>query len=342
MLAIIADDLTGALDSAAPFAGRGLHTEVALSLDAVPAAIDAGPSVVVINLASREVAPEQAARLTREALAHLPRGVRIFKKIDSRLKGNITAELDAMEYDCCLVAPAIPEFSRIVRNGHLEGFGVEVPIGIADRLGAHAGRATIPDIASQEDMRTGLDAALKEDIDLLIGARGLADALAQTLSGIENATLSPMPDAPALFVIGSRDPITVAQIDELRASTSMTYIAAPNGAIKGSVAAAKGLTLVQATPGTAPANPAEVSENLATSVVPALTDPAATLLISGGATAETVLKRMGVTRFRLMGECVPGLGLAYADGRCIITKSGGFGQPDTLKTIAKQILEKME
>ncbi|RYE69578.1 MAG: four-carbon acid sugar kinase family protein, partial [Rhizobiaceae bacterium] len=35
MLVILADDLTGALDSAAPFAGRGIRTDVALNLDAI-------------------------------------------------------------------------------------------------------------------------------------------------------------------------------------------------------------------------------------------------------------------------------------------------------------------
>ncbi len=47
---------------------------------------------------------------------------------------------------------------------------------------------------------------------------------------------------------------------------------------------------------------------------------------------------MGVSRFRLLGECMPGIALAFADGRYIITKSGGFGGPDTLSDIARQIM----
>ncbi len=66
------------------------------------------------------------------------------------------------------------------------------------------------------------------------------------------------------------------------------------------------------------------------------------LLLCGGATAEAVLARLGVTGFRLMGECLPGLGLAYAGGQCIIAKSGGFGAPDTLRTIAGHTLGDMD
>ena len=61
------------------------------------------------------------------------------------------------------------------------------------------------------------------------------------------------------------------------------------------------------------------------------------MLLCGGATAEAVLHSMGIECFRLEGECMPGLGLAHAKGRCIIAKSGGFGQPDTLAKLAGKL-----
>jgi uncharacterized protein YgbK (DUF1537 family) len=100
------------------------------------------------------------------------------------------------------------------------------------------------------------------------------------------------------------------------------------------------ITLVQAVPGAAAATGQAVSQALAESVCPVLTEGASTLLLSGGATAEAVLSKMGITRFRLMGECLPGLALAHAEGHCIITKSGGFGGPETLKEIAEEILRR--
>src|SRR5690606_13273759 len=121
MLIILADDLTGALDSAAPFAARGMTTLVALSVDDIQAALVRSPDVLSVNLGSREVEATTAYELTAAALARVPHGALLFKKVDSRLKGNIDAELEAFSFRSALVAPAIPEFGRVVRNRHVEG-----------------------------------------------------------------------------------------------------------------------------------------------------------------------------------------------------------------------------
>ena len=341
MLAILADDLTGALDTAAPFASRGLPVEVALTVEAIAEAVRENPRVVSINLGSRETTAEAARHATAAALAALPPGTRLFKKVDSRLKGHIAAELDAMPFQSALAAPAIPDFGRVVRDGHVQGFGVETPISIAERLGRHAERATIPDTSTREEMDAALDGALRDGVDLLIGARGLAEALAERMSEGQAPRFAEIPEGRALFVIGSRDPITLAQIEALRAAMDLCYLPAPNGRLAGSQPDGSAITLVQAVPGEATATSLTVSRALAESVSPDLTRDASTLLLSGGATAEAVLDKMGIARFRLLGECLPGLGLAHAQGHCIIAKSGGFGQTDTLREIAGRILRKV-
>ncbi len=341
MLAIVADDLTGALDAAAPFAARGFHVEVALAIEAIGDALGAGPDVLSINLGSRELSAESARQRAAAALGALPSSWRIFKKIDSRLKGNIAAELDAMFFHSALVAPAIPAFGRVVTSGRVQGFGVDAPISVAERLGRHAARALIPDASTEAEIRALLEEAERSGTDLLIGARGLAEALAERMSDGEEASAAEMSGGPALFVIGSRDPITLAQIDALRSVLALSYLPAPNGRLVGSSDAGGAITLVQAVPGEGEVTPEAVSEALAESVCQGLVEAAGTLLLSGGATAEAVLKKMGVQRFRLLGECLPGLGLAEVDGRCIIAKSGGFGVPDTLKEIAEAVLRKM-
>ncbi|MGK6315521.1 four-carbon acid sugar kinase family protein [Neorhizobium sp. DT-125] len=337
MIAILADDLTGALDSAALFAGRGLHTDVALQWDAISPVLQDEPEVLAINLGCRELDDEAAKKATGRAISLLPPGISLFKKIDSRLKGNIAAELDAMPFGRALVAPAIPEFGRFVVAGCLEGFGVDQPISIREKLGRHASRAIIPDIRSAADMDKALQTAQAAGVDLLIGARGLADAIARRMTGRAEAVPAEIPAGAALFVIGSRDPITLVQIDELRRSYPVRYLQAPNGLMTASFIGGAGITLVQAMPGPEARSPQEVSEALAASVAARVTDTAKTLLLSGGATAEAVLRKMGISRLRLIGECLPGLGLAYADGQCIIAKSGGFGGPDTLKSITGMI-----
>lgn len=334
MLAIIADDLTGALDTAAPFASRGLHCEVALRANAIPAALAHNPQVLSVDTGSRDMDPAAARKATAAVLAQLPAGSVLFKKVDSRLKGHIAAELDVTPYRSALVAPAIPDFGRVAEAGHLKGFGVDTAISIAETLGRHASLAMIPDTRSQDEMSEGLAKAQEAGVDLLVGARGLAEALAQQMTEKTPARLTDIPTGPSLFVVGSRDPITLAQIRELRAAHAVRYLPAPNGELNNALPDGSLITLVQAVPGSEPETGQNVSKRLAASVCPALTAAASTLLLSGGATAGAVLETMSITHFRLIGECMPGMGLAHADGRCIIAKSGGFGTPGTLKKIA--------
>ena len=340
MLAILADDLTGALDTAAPFAARGMHVEVAMSIDAIDEALQETPDVLSVDLRSREIGAEAARRAVEAVLAALPPETRLFKKVDSRLKGHIQPELDAMSYRSALVAPAIPTFGRIVKDGCVTGFGVDTPISVAEKLGPHAARATIPDTVSQDDMVLWLERAGEMGIDLLVGARGLAEALADEMSGRAPPRAAEIPAGPGLFVVGSRDPITLEQIARLRSGGDLRYLPAPNGRLEAASADGSELTLVQAVRGEAAVTSEEVSHALAESVCPELVEAASTLLLSGGATAEAVLARMGIARFRLLGECLPGLGLAHAQGHCIIAKSGGFGQPDTLREIADRLRRK--
>jgi D-threonate/D-erythronate kinase len=340
MLAILADDLTGALDSAAPFAGRGLRVDVALDSDAIAGIVADRPDVLSINLNTREIGADEARAKTADVIALLPAGTGLFKKVDSRLKGNILAELDAIPFGRALVAPAIPEFDRIVEDGTVTGFGIDTPIVIADRLGLHFRLAHVPDTRSPSDMDNALQAAETDGTDLLIGARGLAEALARRMTGLVEAEAAIIPPGRATFVIGSRDPITLVQIDALLAGGGVHYLAAPNGQLDRPLDADADLTLVQATPGAEEKGPQSVAEALADGLERSLAGYQGTLLLSGGATAEAVLRRLGLSRLRLHGECLPGLGLASAQGRCIIAKSGGFGHSDTLKHIADMALRR--
>lgn len=340
MLFVMADDFTGALDAAAPFAGRGLHVEVVLSIEGIQSALATRPDVLSIDLGCREKTAQQAHALAQAALRLLPEGARIFLKIDSRMKGNVAAILDAIPFDQALVAPAIPDFGRTVTEGAVQGFGVDVPIDIAAALGRHVANCAIPDTVSEADMVEALASAGRAGVDLLVGARGLAEALAQSMTQGAQPVRAEIPAGAALFVVGSRDPITLSQIDRLAGQVDIDHRPAENGRLSTSGSLTKRVTLVQAIDGPEVFQAEEVSQNLAEGIVPLLTQDVETLLLCGGATAAAVLHRMGIKRFRLVGECLPGLGLARTDRHCIIAKSGGFGQPDTLRDIATTILGK--
>ncbi len=329
-LAIIADDLTGALDTAAPFAMRGIPTAVALGVAGLPEALASGARVVGVSTDSREVPADAAREAVRSIVAALPLGTRLFKKVDSRLKGNISAELDPISHGRSLVIPAIPAFGRWMRGGRLGGFGVSEPIDIAARMGGHAARAKIPDIETQSD----IEAALALEHDLPVGARGLAEAMAKIMAPVATPPDVALSNRRALVVIGSTDPITLAQLDRLRSvHPDIAYLAAPNGAGPAQASLAAGVTVLQATPGAVPADSGEVAAALADTVL-GLDPPRDTLLVlSGGATAQAILQRLGVAALQLLGEALPGLPLATGGGLTFVTKSGGFGGEDTLQRL---------
>lgn len=330
-LAIIADDLTGALDAAAAFAAVPGGVYVATRPEAL-AECPAGAGVVAVSTRSREIAPEEAARRVAAVRAGLPADVSLFKKVDSRLKGPLEAELDAIPGPL-LVAPALPEFGRIVAGGAVTGFGVEAPIPVRARLGRHAARAAVPDVATAAEMAAALQAADPKAI--LVGARGLAVALAAQM-GLAPPVAHPYLPRPTVFVVGSVDPITLAQVAGLRrAQPDLRVVLAPSGDVPPCHGPDAAVTLIQTTPGIARSG-AEVARHLAQGALPWL-DGARGILCTGGATAEALLDALGLSCLRLRGEALPGLPVAEAGGRVIVTKSGGFGDADCFNALLARV-----
>lgn len=128
--AIVADDLTGALDTAAPFADVGLETRV-LPGTMEPASIASTPAAVLaVTTESRHLSNAQAsARVQCAMQAVLARSPRIlFKKVDSTLRGPVAAEivaaLRASGRRHAVIAPAVPRQRRVMRNGEVFVDGV--------------------------------------------------------------------------------------------------------------------------------------------------------------------------------------------------------------------------
>ena len=123
-LGIIADDLTGAMDSSSHFASLGLSTAVILD-SSFPLTAD----VVVINTDSRADNVNTAREKIRQAVKRLT-GRIVYKKIDSALRGNIGVELreiiEGLAAEKVIVAPAFPAVGRTTRGGTMlvDGIGV--------------------------------------------------------------------------------------------------------------------------------------------------------------------------------------------------------------------------
>jgi uncharacterized protein YgbK (DUF1537 family) len=126
---IVADDLTGALDVAGPFANRGHSTWVVVDPGrADPLQLPAA-EVVSVNVTSRHLPAAHAAALVHETLARVRPAAApvLIKKIDSTLRGNVVAEslaaLHASARRMLVVAPAFPAQGRTVSRGvvHVQG-----------------------------------------------------------------------------------------------------------------------------------------------------------------------------------------------------------------------------
>jgi uncharacterized protein YgbK (DUF1537 family) len=130
MVGIQADDLTGACDTGAPFAARGLDTLVVVSDgDGAPSPAAAAAAVLVVDTESRTVPAEEArarARMAGRALRAGPPRL-LYKKVDSTLRGHVAAELDGMldgaGLRAALLAPSFPSQRRVVVDGclHVDG-----------------------------------------------------------------------------------------------------------------------------------------------------------------------------------------------------------------------------
>lgn len=342
---MIADDLTGALDAAAPFAEQGLKTIVVLSHDGLqtadPVAL-ASAEVICINTASRELSVEIArARVVAATVALLKLAPEmLFKKIDSRLKGHIAAELAAMLEASgradVIVAPAIPDLGRIVVDGAVIGMGVDVPINVLERCGGLP--VTIPDTPDAAGLNAVAYALLGNGkTTLAAGARGLAQALAQQLPSRPPRRFSCHMPQPALIAIGSRDPITRTQIDRAVADVRPQRLMAPNGDLPLAPLSAA-VTLVTAEAGSILETGRVVADRFAKGIANLVENARpASLLMSGGETAYAILKHLDVVLIDLGGEALPGIPFASALIRgeqvVILTKSGGFGSPDTISLL---------
>ena len=124
-VAIIADDLTGALDAAAPFASFGFKTRVMLDADRAALAGSRDLEVLSLTTESRHLAGSAAERCVDRAVAAAQANAPsiIFKKIDSTLRGNIDIEIiTALRKSGrrhALITPAVPNQGRIMRGGEL-------------------------------------------------------------------------------------------------------------------------------------------------------------------------------------------------------------------------------
>lgn len=123
-IVIVADDLTGANDTAAAFVRHGFRAATLLRLQEATCLRAPGYEVVALSTESRGLSTSEAGRAVSRLFETFHPGPHdiVYKKIDSALRGPIAAELGALMEACgrfrrVLVAPAFPAMGRTTVGG---------------------------------------------------------------------------------------------------------------------------------------------------------------------------------------------------------------------------------
>jgi D-threonate/D-erythronate kinase len=367
-LAMLADDLTGGCDAGVQFSLRGATTRVYLELPQAAVGF-AGVSVIVNH--SRGEGPEEASCKVEQACDWIAAsGAKLcFKKIDSTLKGNVGAELEAIRNKfpdrLILVSPSFPSMERILLDGWLRvrsSEGIE-PVDVLSLLrsqgvrrlmhfsqpagtgasgslverilhaeGAGA-RIIIIDAVSESHLRAIAEAAVQMvPQPLLVGSAGLAAAWSELLLKAGNRGASGIRESASFARPVSAESAACQQLQRLADTHAVRRFDWQQDVPDRALAAlAEGCHLI------VPIQPDSVQlENLRCLFSAIVETPQVRgLLCSGGDTARLVCASLGVQAIQLGGEVVRGLPWGAllggaADGLPICTKAGGFGNVDAL------------
>ena len=132
-IGIIADDLTGANDTALQFQKRGVNTNILLDYSEITQ-ISTETGVWAASTESRNLDPDLACQKVKDAVNAMSVSLNIehfYKKIDSTVRGHIAIEtltmVEILEMDAAVIIPAFPSEGRITVGGYhlLRG----IPIG---------------------------------------------------------------------------------------------------------------------------------------------------------------------------------------------------------------------
>jgi uncharacterized protein YgbK (DUF1537 family) len=365
MIAVIADDLSGATELAGIAARLGLRSEVHTVFDPRSDA-----EVIAVDTGTRSRSATEAARITGEVAAAVGAAHPewFYKKTDSVLRGHVLAEVEAVRrvtgHRRVLYLPANPSRQRTIRGGIYCIAGVPLDqssfsqdpehprrsavVSVLLGLGPEISWWQVPDVALAGDLAT---CARNVPPDTLTaGAADFFEALLKARCvGREPACGSLHPAGRTLLVCGS-----AAAWDQGRAQEcqrrGMEVVVMPEQLFSGIhdgpalakwshdatglLARGSDLMIAIGRPATrvSPLAPGALVRRLAeTAALLCSTQPVARILLEGGATAAAFLDRAGWTRLRAVPAAVPGVGvLEPGRGPLLLVKPGSYSWPDTV------------
>lgn len=132
-IAIIADDLTGANDTALQFHLKGCNIQILLDYTIEPSG-KSNTHAWSISTETRNIKADESFKIVADATKKLLENFNaeyIYKKIDSTLRGNVAKEtlavLEVMKGDAAVIVPAFPTEGRTTVGGYhlLKGLPLE-------------------------------------------------------------------------------------------------------------------------------------------------------------------------------------------------------------------------
>ncbi|MDF2524379.1 MAG: hypothetical protein K0R31_2020 [Clostridiales bacterium] len=251
-LLIIADDLTGALDTGVQFAACGAATRVVTNINYDYSEAEE-VRVLVMDAETRHLDSREAYQvvydITKKAIEYgIPY---IYKKTDSALRGNIgselTAVLDAAEAESLSFFPAFPKMKRITVDGvhYIDGVPVEesvfgkdpyepvkcsyipdlikkqstVKVTLAEEVESLVKREDAPEIivwnAQTDEQLEKLGQGLYKEnkLQVMAGCAGFAAVLPKLLGLEGRPPKTPNFIQKFLVICGSVNPITLSQLE---------------------------------------------------------------------------------------------------------------------------------
>ncbi|RIX28418.1 four-carbon acid sugar kinase family protein [Amnibacterium setariae] len=347
---VVADDTTGALDAALGFLGVGAVEYRVAGADA-PADAD----VVAVSTGSRALAVHDGPGVRRavEAAAE-GSSVRVFAKVDSTLRGWPAEHVEAVRHALphpvtAVVCPAAPVLGRTVEGGRVLVHGEPA-------MRAVAGRDAVA--PAREDRLTALfDAPLVavDDVPAIVGTRDTVVVDAFTEEDLDSLARVVEPLGQRVLLVGSsglaaalgrlqhRDGEELPAPEVPRAARGLVLVTSAHPLARRQVAAAGDRWPVVAPP---PLDGDRVDHDTALATARSTADAAAdrlhddaeAVVVVGGDGADALLRALGASGVRLLGSLAHGVPWGRVrggsrDGLLIATKSGGFGDPETLDRV---------
>lgn len=361
-LRLLADDLTGALDTAAEFVGVCGPLQVTWA-EALPSGF---PACLAVDTGTRERDKATSVAIVERLAPLLRDGTIAYKKVDSLLRGAWAAELAAClrsgSWTSCIVAPAFVYQGR-------RTFGGQQYARAHDGSWSRVGDNLLAQLAAEGlDVRPGrfdtdlpagisvFDAESEGDLDRIVemgraarqsvlwcGSGGLAGALARDSDASAPKDLC----KPVLGLFGSDQPATAAQLAACGdavialAETGQDNSGDHNAGLVRHKLGREGVAMVRFDLESGLSR-GEAARRIAggLNLLTAALEPPGTLIVAGGETLRAACTALGAHALEVTGRIMPGLPRSIIrggrwDGVTVVSKSGAFGAPDLWRTLLR-------